>query len=222
MSRPYWSTVVGVPSVYSTWPSLSGFGMAMAWPGKYLLYCVPGASVNAGGRIFVAVEDGVDVVGAVLLVLGESIEDEPGKARFVAARLGEHRHVRRQAAAQRGARGLIVRERRREIIGDLAGALEHLALVVRPIGHLEAGGDRRRLRLGEARTAGIGKIAERQKLEAVTGRADLAVDLEAALQLRGIVQAERPGKRPMLPRRRLGLLGGGRPDGEPPKATPRA
>jgi hypothetical protein len=29
--------VAGVPSVYSTWPSLSGFGIAMAWPGKYLL-----------------------------------------------------------------------------------------------------------------------------------------------------------------------------------------
>ena len=68
-SRPYWSTVAGVPSVYSTCPSLSGFGMPMAWPGKYLLYCAPGGSVNPAGGSVVAVEDGVNVVGAVLLVL---------------------------------------------------------------------------------------------------------------------------------------------------------
>src|SRR6185437_7627964 len=149
-------------------------------------------------RIGVAVEDGVDVIWAAFLVLRERLEDEPGEAALVTARLGERRHVRRQSAAERRARRLIVRKRRWEIIGNLSGPLKHLALVVRAVGDLEARGDGRGLCLGEAGTARIGEVAERQKLEAVAGRADLAIDLEAALQLRGIVGAERAGERPML------------------------
>ena len=115
-----------------------------------------------------------------------------GKPAFVAARLGQHRHIGRQGAAQRGARGLIVGERRREMIGQPARPLEHLALVVRTVGHLKSGRDRRRLRLGEAGAAGIGEVAERQKLQAVTGGADLAIDLEAALKLLRIVEPNGP------------------------------
>ena len=118
--------------------------------GKVLVVLRARRQRDPGRRIFVADEDGVDVVGAVLLVLGESIEDEPGKARFEAARLRQHGHVGRQAAPHRRAGSLIVRERRREVIGELAGALEHFALVVRPIGHLKAGGDSRRLGLSKA------------------------------------------------------------------------
>src|ERR1700752_1767894 len=36
-SRAYCATVAGEPSSKVTWPSLSGFGILMAWPGKYLL-----------------------------------------------------------------------------------------------------------------------------------------------------------------------------------------
>src|SRR5262249_34148839 len=36
-SCAYCATVVGEPSSKVTWPSDSGFGILMAWPGKYLL-----------------------------------------------------------------------------------------------------------------------------------------------------------------------------------------
>src|ERR1700682_2924120 len=36
-SLAYCATVAGEPSSYVTWPSLNGFGILMAWPGKYLL-----------------------------------------------------------------------------------------------------------------------------------------------------------------------------------------
>ncbi len=36
-SLAYWSTVAGLPSVYSTRPSVSGGGIAIEWPGKYSL-----------------------------------------------------------------------------------------------------------------------------------------------------------------------------------------
>ncbi len=95
-----------------------------------------------------------------------------------------------------------------EGVGEPAGPLEHLALVVRTVSDLITGGDGLRLRLGESRTAFIGEIAEGDQLEAVTVRADFFVDLEAALQLRRVVSAERTVERPMLARRRgrLGVL----------------
>ena len=63
--------------------------------------------------------------------------------------------------------------------------------------------DRGGLRFGEARSTRIGEIAERQELQAMTVRADLTVDLKAALQLRLIIDTERAGERPRLPRRRV-------------------
>ena len=36
-SLAYCWTVAGEPSSNVTWPSVSGFGILMAWPGKYLL-----------------------------------------------------------------------------------------------------------------------------------------------------------------------------------------
>ena len=80
------------------------------------------------------------------------------------------------------------------MIGKPAGALEHLALIVGAVLNLVFAGDGCRLRLGEVRSTGIGEVAERDQLEAVTGRTNLAVDLEPALQLRLIVHAERSGK----------------------------
>ena len=44
--------VAGVPSVYCTWPSVSGWGMPIAPVGKYLLYWPPGGSAKpAGGSV---------------------------------------------------------------------------------------------------------------------------------------------------------------------------
>src|SRR5690348_10469744 len=75
-------------------------------------------------------QDGGDVVRPLLLVLGEEVEDEPGKAALVGSRLGDERQVGRRGAAVRGPGGLLVRERRREVVRRTAGTLEHLALVV--------------------------------------------------------------------------------------------
>ena len=136
----------------------------------------------------------MNIVGPVFLVLGEGVEDEPGETGLEAARFRQYRHVRRQRAAIGGAGGLVVCERRREAIGEAAGPLKHFALIVGPIRHLEARRDSRRLLRGKTGTAGIGEIAERQKLQAVAVGTDLAVDLKAALQLLRVVGAERPVK----------------------------
>ena len=45
------------------------------------------------------------------------------------------------------------------------------------------------------------EVAERQQVEAVADAADLAIDLEAALQLAAVVFAEGAGERPLLARR---------------------
>ena len=142
-----------------------------------------------------------DVVDAVLLVLREHVEDEPGEAALVGARLGDHRHVRRHRVVAR-AGGVLVRPRRRKAVGRAAFALEHLALVVGAILDLVLAGDLLDLRLGIAERAGLTEVAERQQVEAVADRANLAIDLEAALQLRAVVGAERAPERPLLARRR--------------------
>ena len=102
------------------------------------------------------------------------------------------------------------------MIGRPAGPLDLIALVVEVL-DLVFGRDRLGLRLGEAGAARVRQIAERHHLRRMAVRADFAVDLEAALELRLVVFAERAGERPFLPRRRhlLGQLRGGRRgDGE--------
>ncbi len=133
-----------------------------------MLYCAPGGSVTPAGGIFVAVEDAVNVIGAFFLVLGERVDNEPGKTALVGARFGQVGHVGRQRAAVGGSRSLLVGKRRRKTIGNLARPLKHFALVVRASGHLESGRYRRSLRFGEAWAARIGKIAKCQKLQTVT------------------------------------------------------
>src|SRR6185437_16000280 len=106
------------------------------------------------------------------------------------------------------------RERRREVVGRTAGALDGLAFVVDVL-DLVLGRDRRGLCFREAEAARIREVAERNQVERVAARADLAIDLEAALQLRLVVLAERARKGPGLPRRRWrsSLLRGGRQSG---------
>ena len=97
------------------------------------------------------------------------------------------------------------------MIGQPAGPLDLIALVVEVL-DLVFGRDRLGLRLGEAGAARVRQIAERQHLRRMAVGANLAVDLEAALELRLVVFAERTGERPLLPRRRhlLGQLRGSR------------
>ena len=118
--------------------------------------------------------------------------------RLVAARLGEHRHVGRNAAAIRELRHLHIGEGLRKRIGRAAGALEHLAVVVGAVRHLELGGERLDLAFGEFGAARIGEVAEMHVLHGMAVRADLAVDLVAALKLRRIVDAEGASEAPGL------------------------
>ena len=61
------------------------------------------------------------------------------------------------------------------------------------------GGQRPDLILAEARPVGIGERAERNA-QSVAGAADFLVDLESALQLRLVVDAEHAGEAPVLAR----------------------
>src|SRR5690606_3392596 len=64
------------------------------------------------------------------------------------------------------------------------------------------------LALGELGATGFRKVAEGDAAQAVAARANLAIDLEAALQLGPVVGAEGTGEAPALARR-LHLLGRG-------------
>ena len=70
-----------------------------------------------GSRI--PLEQRHQVVGALLLVLREQVEDEPGEAALIAARLDDHREVGRHRVVA-GARLVVVLERRREAVGQPA------------------------------------------------------------------------------------------------------
>ena len=120
----------------------------------------------------------------MLLVLRERIEDEPGKAALVAARLGDDRHVGRRRAGEAD-------RWRRETVRWSAGALDRFALVIDAVLHLVLGRNRRRLRRRKIRSARLREIAKREQLHAVAGLADLAVDLVAALELTAVEFPER-------------------------------
>src|SRR3546814_10932946 len=90
---------------------------------------------------------------------------------------------------------LVVRERADEPVRRLGRPLEHLALVVRAVHHLLRGGDRLDLVVGVAEVA---EIAVGDVLQAMTGRADVLVDLEATLQLGPVEGSEVPAERPVL------------------------
>src|SRR5262249_24085792 len=163
---------------------------------EVLVVLQAGRDVDPGRRLlFVARQQRHDVVDAVLLVRKEryGIQDEPGEAALEGARLGDDRLVDREAAVA-GARRLLVGGRRRKAIGQAAGALEHFALVVGSVLDLVFGRDGGGLGRRELRTAGLGEVAERHQRQAVAGRADLAIDPEAALQLRAIILAEYAGE----------------------------
>src|SRR5262249_56199892 len=85
---------------------------------------------------------------------------------------------------------LLVGKRRRETVSRPAGSLEHVALIVGPVLDLVLRRNRRDLRSGEFRPALLAEIAERQQRKAVTGLADVVIDLEAALELAAIELAE--------------------------------
>ena len=88
----------------------------------------------------------------------------------------------------------------------VAGTLEDFALLVGlGVGDLIGGGERPDLILAEARPIGISERAERNA-QSMTGAANLFVDLEPALKLSLVVDAEHPREAPALARR-VRLLG---------------
>jgi hypothetical protein len=126
-----------------------------------------GGKLEAGWRILITFQECHDVIDAVLLVLKkrEGIDEKPGKAALVAARFGQYRHVRRHRAVVELARLRLVLPcgRRRKAVADAPVALEHFALIVRPVLDLVFGGNRGRLRRRKARSAGIGEITKREQ-----------------------------------------------------------
>src|SRR5262249_27462760 len=153
------------------------------------------------GLVLKTLQNGVDVIGPLLLIGGEEVDHELREAALVGTRLGDQRQVGRRRAAIGRARGLLVRERRREVVRRAARTLEHLAVVVRAVLDLVLRRERRCLRRRVAGAAGVGEVAERDIGQAVAGRADFLVDLQATLQRAAIILAEPAGKGPLLGRR---------------------
>lgn len=131
------------------------------------------------------------------MIAGEQRVDIVGSAR---PRLGHHRQVRRQRTVIGDPRQLIVGERRAERIRRPRRALEHLAFVVRAVGDLHLRGENLHRLRRELRSARLAEIAVGQKPHRMAARADLLVDLEAALQLRVVVGPEWRGEAPALMR----------------------
>ena len=115
-----------------------------------------------------------------MLVAGQQRIDV---GRAALARLGDQRQVGRERVVVRGARGDLVGERRREVVGRQRLAGRWLAGVRVDRRDLDLPVGRDRLHLGLV-VAELREVAERDELEGVAGRADLLVDLEAALELR--------------------------------------
>ncbi len=109
----------------------------------------------------------------------------------------------------RRARRLFVREDRREVVRRTARTLEHLAAVVRTVSDLIFTSDRLDLTFVEAERAALSKRAERHKLHRVTGLADFAIDLEAALELLLVEMTEWTGEGPAEARRLRRVTGRG-------------
>src|SRR5262249_55043457 len=171
--------------------------------------------VKAAGRngdacrrlVLIASHQRGDVVDALLLVLREYVADPARKAALVAARLCDHGHVWRHGAVARAGRR-VVGKGWRESVGEPAGAILDLTLIVWLALDLVFGGDGGGLRGRETGPAGICQRAGRDQFQPVTNLADLPVDLEAALELCAVELAERSGERPFIHgrRRRLVLL----------------
>ena len=179
----------------------------------------------------------MDVVRPALGILGEDVEDEGREAALDAARLGDQREVRRGRAVVGGGGSLHVRERRREVVGRNARPFEHLAVVVGAVLDGVFGGERLHLRFRVAEVSS--SVRNATSFIEWQADADFLVDLEAALQLRLVVGAERTGERPVFllrlrgsgnasARPRCGLLlrrharaGAGKHQGRPPPRPPR-
>ena len=113
------------------------------------------------------------------------------------------REVGRSRAAIGGRGRLLVRERRREVVGRRAPARSNMSPAsFGPSWTLYSAASALTCASENSGPPCSRKVAEGQQLDAVAGGADLPVDLEAALKLRPVEGAERAREAPALARRR--------------------
>src|SRR4029453_17230054 len=98
------------------------------------------------------------------------------------------------------ARLLLVGEGRSEMVRRTRRPLKHLAFIVGSVRHLHLRGDLLDLLRREFRAARLAEIAVGQEPHRVAVRADVPIDLEAALELRVVERAERRREAPALMR----------------------
>src|SRR5262249_17512407 len=109
------------------------------------------------GRVIllrIAVQERVDVIRALLLVLGKEIDQEEGKTPLIGAGLNDQGQIGGYST-QRGAGGLRIGKVPRKIIRWPAGALKHFSRIVWAILDLISGGERLDLTLRKAGAAGV-------------------------------------------------------------------
>src|SRR5271169_2095205 len=116
---------------------------------------------DARRLLLIALQERRDIVRTLFLELAEEVDDEPGKATLIGARLRDQGKVGRQTTTIGGPRRLLVREWRGEVVGGPAGPFEHIALIVRAVLDLVIRSERGHLRGRIAWTAGIGEVPER-------------------------------------------------------------
>ena len=168
---------------------------------------MPGCTFIAFRGLFIALQQGIDVVGAEFRVLREMSMTSAGSRVRPARALADQRQVRRDAPLLAEAARLSVCEGRREAVRRVAGRRHVAERVSRP-----------RLVFLAASAMFVFAVANASRLRIatrfnpVTGRAGLTIDLKATLQLVIVVGAERPRKRPVqldrLMDRVLGCLRG--------------
>ncbi len=169
--------------------------------------------LHVGGRVLVAGQQSEDIVGAALLIaLGDIAEhqermDRPVRVAMHAAGLGNDREIRRQRAVLSGARLLVVEigpEDRDPTAGRDASSSWPSLPASSPASFIRGSGLATPRRASSPPLPEIPdrraptRLRKRQPLQAVTGRADFLVDLEAALQLRLVELAFEAGERPRL------------------------
>mmetsp|Transcript_16469 Transcript_16469/g.45930 ORF Transcript_16469/g.45930 Transcript_16469/m.45930 type:complete len:211 (+) Transcript_16469:258-890(+) len=135
------------------------------------------ADRDAGRRVAVAEEKGEHVVLAVVAGLCDEAE------------------VRRVGAAIGVARMGLVHVGGGQLVGQLAGALKHLALVVGPVGDLDLGRHGLGFLLSVAHTH---QVAVVHQVQAVAGGADLSVDLMATADGGMVICIEHSGMGPRV------------------------
>ena len=139
-----------------------------------------GRELETGRRLAITGEQRVDVVGAA------------------GSRLGDHREVGRQRPVIGGARGLRIGEGRAEPVRRTSGALNISPLSFGPSVTWTCAAKRLDRFRREFRAALLAEIAVGEQPHRMAVRANLLIDLVAALELGVVEGAERAGEGPVL------------------------